>query len=416
MKKARMVVVGDEILIGQIVDTNSATAAKLLATRGVALTGIAVVGDSEDRIVAALRDASDADLVIVSGGLGPTHDDRTRFAVAQFLGTDIRIRPDALAELEAMFAQAGRTLNEANRVQVMIPDGADHLSNRVGTAPGLRFHNNQTTFFCFQGVPGEFRWMCETYVLPFLGDAPAQPAFEILRTFGIPESTLYQHVKPLVDEWKDVWDVAFLPQLESGVDIRITARSRERDARTAAQLCADAIERRYPHSVYARGIVSMEEVVARQLWNLKWTIATAESCTGGLISHRLTNVSGSSAYFIHGIVAYANASKTGLLDVPRDVIERFGAVSEETVRAMAEGIRTNSRAEIGLATTGIAGPTGGTDEKPVGTLFVGLATPDGASAIRGMPLPFQVDRINFKQRAAQIALNLLREYLVTKET
>lgn len=414
----RLVIVGDEILLGQIADTNSATAARMLAPAGVRVVGIEAVGDDEVRIVHALHRAMDADVVIVSGGLGPTHDDRTRFAVGRFLESEVVLNPQALAEIESMYARVNRRMSDANRVQAMFPGGAIYLSNHVGTAPGIRFTKNTTTFFCLQGVPREFRWMMETYIVPYVSEGRARPPvlYKTVRTTGIPESNLYETTKPLVDKLSKDMDIAFLPQFTRGVDVRFSLKPGITDASIdrAVMEFESCVRGKYPAGIYGHDDETMEQAVADLFFKSKTTIATAESCTGGLVAHRLTNVPGSSSYFLQGVTAYSNASKISMLGVRAAVIEQHGAVSEGTAKAMAEGIRQLASSDIGLSTTGIAGPTGGTPEKPVGLLFIGLATPDGTTVIQAVPMPFEVARLDFKERASQLALDEVRKYLINK--
>lgn len=417
---ARLLIVGDEILLGQIADTNSATAARLLAPAGVRIVGIEVVGDDETRIVEAMRRVMDADVVIMSGGLGPTHDDRTRFAVGRFLESDVAMNPQALAEIEAMYARVNRRMSDANRVQAMFPSGSEYLSNHVGTAPGIRFIKNGTTFFCLQGVPREFRWMMETYIVPFVtGGRPRPPVrYKTVRTTGIPESNLYETTKSLVETFSKTLDIAFLPQFTRGVDVRFSLKPGVENVsleNAAAEFEARVLQK-YPLGIYGHDDETMEDALAALLFRTHMTIAAAESCTGGLIAHRLTNVSGSSSYFLQGVTAYSNASKISMLGVDPSVIAQHGAVSEATAKAMAEGVRRVAASDIGLSTTGIAGPTGGTPEKPVGLLYIGLATPDGTHAIKAVPMPFEVNRLDFKERASQLALDEVRKYLIRKTT
>lgn len=419
MLNARLLIVGDEILLGQIADTNSATAARLLAPAGVRVAGIEVVGDDEPRIVEALHRATGVDLVIVSGGLGPTHDDRTRFAVGKFLETEVTLNPRALAEIEAMYARVNRRMSDANRVQAMFPSGTEYLSNHVGTAPGIRFTKNGTTFFCLQGVPREFRWMMETYIVPFVSDGPRPPVrYKTVRTTGIPESNLYETAKSLVETFSKTLDIAFLPQFTRGVDVRFSLKSgvESLSLENAVKEFETCIMQKYPLGIYGHDDATMENAVAELLFRTRLTIATAESCTGGLVAHRLTNVSGSSSYFLQGVTAYSNASKISMLGVDPSVIEQQGAVSEATAKAMAEGIRRTAASDIGLSTTGIAGPTGGTPEKPVGLLYIGLAAAEGTHVIKAVPMPFEVNRLDFKERASQLALDEVRKYLMRRTT
>ncbi|MBX7152308.1 competence/damage-inducible protein A [bacterium] len=419
---AEIIIIGDEILLGLVTDTNSAFIARTFAPLGIAIRRITKVGDKIEDIIRALQQVSpETDIVITGGGLGPTHDDKTRDAVAAFLGTSLQTNPAALDEIKSAYARAKRTMTESNAVQALIPIGADYLSNQLGTAPGIKFHKNQTTFFSLQGVPKELEWMVKHHVVPFVSDKAGKEiiAYRTLRTTGIPESALYEHVKDLVNNFKNQLDIAFLPKLAVGVDVRLTTSARMLPAmaqtliETAQAKFIIKIHEKYPAAVYAFDDDTMENAVAQLLFKTKLTIATAESCTGGLIAHRLTNVSGSSAYFMQGITTYSNESKIQRLNVPEELIRQHGAVSEEVARAMAEGIRKLAGTDIGVSTTGIAGPSGATSEKPVGLIYIGLATSQGTHVIKPLILPFPTDRVTFKERSSQMALNEIRKFLLT---
>lgn len=419
---AEIIIIGDEILLGLVTDTNSAFIARTFAPLGIAIRRITKVGDKIEDIIGALQQVSpDSEIVITSGGLGPTHDDKTREAVAAFLGTSLQTNSAALDEIKSAYARAKRTMTDANAVQALIPTGADYLSNQLGTAPGIKFHKNQTTFFCLQGVPKELESMVKHHVVPFVSNKAGKEiiAYRTLRATGIPESALYEHVKEIIKNFSDQLDIAFLPKLAVGVDVRLTT-SKRMLPETAHALIEDAqtkfinkIHEKYPAAVYAFDDDTMENAVAQLLFKTKLTIATAESCTGGLIAHRLTNISGSSAYFMQGVTAYSNASKTQLLNVHEELIRQHGAVSEEVAKAMAEGVRKLAGTDIGVSTTGIAGPTGGTSEKPVGLAYIGLATKKGTQVIKPLILPFPTDRVTFKERSSQMALNEIRKFLIS---
>ncbi len=417
--KAEILVIGDEILLGQIVDTNSAFIALRLAEFGIRIHRIAKVGDDENAIVDALDDATrHAEIVIACGGLGPTHDDRTRFAVARFLGSELRTNVEALAAITERFVRAGRRMNKANEVQALIPYGAAWLANEVGTAPGLQFARGSTTFFCIQGVPREMEWMMAAHVLPYVRQRASGHVlrWRTIHVTAVPESTLYEGTRDVIQEYRGRVEVAFLPKLSRGVDIRLTVH--DMDADVANRLIPEIegklvarIDERFRHAVYGFDDETMEDVVAELFFRSGKTIATAESCTGGLVAHRLTNVSGSSRYFLQGFTTYSNESKIRELGIDSSLIERYGAVSEEVAAAMAARVR---EVDIGLAVTGIAGPTGGTPEKPVGTVHMALNANDHAEVYRPLVLPYPVQRIEFKERTSQIALDLVRKYLLSR--
>ena len=418
---AEIVVIGDEILLGLITDTNSAYMSRRLAEYGIAVTRVTKVGDRIDDIVQAFEDAGrHADLVVCCGGLGPTHDDKTRDAAAQFLGSELVLNGSALNEIVAMYQKAGRTMSETNRVQAMIPRGANYLSNSRGTAPGLTFTKGSVTYFCVQGVPKEMEWMTENYVIPFVKNIGHSTVlkYRTIRTANSPESTLYEKTKDVVEQFQDRLDIAFLPQMTRGVDIRLT--SIIHSAEKAAELIGEAertfvacIHQYFNGAVYGFDDETLEQNLANLFFETQKTIATAESCTGGLIAHRLTNVSGSSSYFIQGVTAYSNESKMKLLNVPEEVLISRGAVSEDVAKAMAENVRKLAGTDLGLSTTGIAGPTGATPNKPVGLAYIGFSTAEATISVKLTPLPYAIDRLVFKERLSQLALDIVRKYLIT---
>jgi nicotinamide-nucleotide amidase len=420
--KAEVLIIGDEILLGQIVDTNSVFIARRLAEFGVRIHRIAKVGDDESAIVDALDDATrHAEIVIACGGLGPTHDDRTRSAVARFLGSELRTNAEALAAITERFVRAGRRMSKANEVQALVPDGAAWLANDVGTAPGLQFSKGATTFFCIQGVPREMEWMVATHVLPYVRQRVSGHVlrWRTIHVTAVPESTLYDGTRDVIREYRGRVEVAFLPKLSRGVDLRLTVH--DMDADTANRLIAEMegklvarIDEKFRHAVYGFDDETMEDVVAELFFRSGKTIATAESCTGGLVAHRLTNISGSSRYFLQGFTTYSNESKIRELGIDASLIERYGAVSEEVAAAMAVRVREVAGSDIGLAVTGIAGPTGGTPEKPVGTVHIALKADDHAEVYRPLVPPYPVQRIEFKERTSQIALDLVRKYLLSR--
>ncbi len=417
---AQIIIIGDELLLGLIRDTNSGYLIRELTALGVTVTRVITVGDDTEAITGAFRAAaSGSDIVISCGGLGPTHDDRTRFAVAAFLNTPLQMNAEALEEINQIYRRSGRTMSESNRIQAMIPAGARYLTNPMGTAPGITFQFGQTTYYILQGIPREMEAMFEKHIRPALADpyAGKRILFRTIRTTGIPESVLYESVKDAVERYSEKLSVAFLPKLTVGVDIRLTAanasdRDRPQLLTTALQEFTGLINSKWNHAVYGYDEETIEAKVADLLFKTGRTIATAESCTGGLIAHRLTNIPGSSKYFLQGMITYSNESKIKQLGVHETVLQQYGAVSEATAIAMAEGIRKLTGADIGLAVTGIAGPSGGTESKPVGTVYIALAAEQKTEVGRPFKLLFEVDRISFKERTAQFALDTVRKHLL----
>ncbi|MFQ5991507.1 MAG: competence/damage-inducible protein A [Nitrospiraceae bacterium] len=427
MRRGEIIAIGSELLLGGRLDTNSLFLTEELAGVGVEVRFKTAVGDEEDEIAAAIKSAVQrADIVILTGGLGPTSDDRTRQAVARATKRPLHRRVEAFEGMRRRMAVWGRTPSAAHRRQALIPSGADVLANPVGSAPGFCLMWRGCLLCALPGVPAEAKGMFVESVLPRLAATPDthRGAFverQMLHTFGVPESEVEERIKGLVPSVRGVR----LGLLSSplGVTISLTAfRSKGTAGKKRAASPLDDLVRNMRKRIgtwlYAEGTETMEEVVGRRLSTRGLTIAVAESCTGGLIGHRLTQVAGSSAYLDRVVVSYSNQSKVELLGVPDDLIAQHGAVSPEVAGAMASGIRLRSRVNIGLSITGIAGPEGGTPKKPVGLVYVGLDS--AISSQRSQPeaghprveeFRFHGDRHTIKLRASQAALDVLRRWL-----
>lgn len=413
---AETIAIGSELLLGGRVDTNSLYIADCLATCGVELRYKTVVGDDLPDMVAVLKTAARrARVVIITGGLGPTVDDLTREAVAEATGHRLVRRKAALDEMTARLAQWGRTPTKSQFRQAMIPSGADIVSNPVGTAPGFVLVWNGTFFAALPGVPREMEPMFHEGVLPRLQAwmptqkvKPAVPMMRrVLHTSGVPESVVDQKLEGLLPPSSPVQLGIYASPME--VMVSLTGPAGPDGARDLEQLFEEA-HARLGDIVYGQEEDTMESVVGRLLTDRDMTVALAESCTGGLIGHRLTQVPGSSSYVDRGVVCYSNRAKVDLLGVPSELIDRHGAVSAEVAAAMARGIRERSGVSVGLSVTGIAGPGGATDTKPVGLVYVGL---DGGAG-QAMTKEFRFhggDRNVIKQRSSQAALDLLRRWL-----
>jgi nicotinamide-nucleotide amidase len=403
--------IGDELLIGQIINTNQAFIGERLNSIGIDVLEMVTVGDDMTVILNAFRRAWDAtEAVIVTGGLGPTHDDITKKAIAEFFGTELVSDPALRRHLETVMAKRGLPWTTAAEDQTLLPRGAATFPNPVGTAAGIRMSRDGKQMFVLPGVPYEMKEMIDQSVIPFLTPLAggAAIAHRTLRTTGIPESFLAQQLGNL-DEILQGSKLAFLPSA-GAVRMRITVHAPSADeARTRADQVELRIRAKVGKHIYGTGEQELEDALGALLLERKLTIAVAESCTGGLVAHRLTNVSGSSGYFERGVVTYSNPSKTDLLGVPEGLITSHGAVSKEVATAMAEGIRRAARTDIGLSTTGIAGPTGGTPEKPVGLVYVGYADASGSLA---MKFTFGEGRARVKERASQAAMELVRRKLL----
>lgn len=408
--RAIVIAVGSELTSGLTLDTNSQHIAMRLARLGVVTLAHHVADDHQGRLAAALRAAADqADLVIVSGGLGPTADDISRQALAEAMGVDLVLDEAALEEISAFFRQRGRTMNPSNRAQAMTPRGARAIRNPVGTAPGLHARLGQAEVYVMPGVPSEMRHMLDHDILPQLqrrGDA-GRLAFRAVHTFGAGESDVAARIADLMGRESN--PLVGTTVAAGLVSVRITAVAEgEQAADELAEQMVRTVRGRLAELAFGVDDETLSGVVGRALRHRGATLAVAESCTGGLLGELLTAVSGSSDYFAGGVISYANRIKTELLGVPPELIERHGAVSEPVVEAMAKGVRRRLRADYALAVTGIAGPTGGTADKPVGLVYAALAGPDGAAVRRNV---FPGDRDIVRLRSALTALNMLRLHL-----
>ena len=411
---AEILSTGEEICRGSVIDTNAAHIARRLEAMGIAVRRHVCVGDGLDDISRALAEmGTRADLVVVTGGLGPTQDDRTARAAAAAAGVDWDLNRAALAAMETFFKTRGWPMTDANRKQARLPRGADWLANSLGTAPGFGLTMGRCRFYFLPGVPREMRQMLETAVLPDLEQRLGQPRSigrtRTLVTFGLGESATADQL----DGFKNSF-----PDLAIGFQIRfpeILVRIYGRDESVRRLEGRLDKAQRWACEKLGERVVSltggtMAEAVGGMLSGQGATLALAESCTGGLMSHWLTDVPGSSDYFRFSGVVYANDAKTSVLGVSETTLARFGAASRETARAMADGARRIAGTDWGLATTGIAGPGGGSTEKPVGTVCIGLAGPHGVDAF-GHHFHFG-DRNMNKQIFAVTALDRLRRALL----
>jgi nicotinamide-nucleotide amidase len=411
--KAEVLTIGDELLRGEIVDSNKAFLSDRLLSLDVETHYHASVRDvPEDMIDAFQRAAERSDIVLVSGGLGPTRDDLTSEVLAQAFGREMRLDENALAGIRAFFAAVGREMTENNASQAWFPDGAEVLANPIGTAPGFMLDVKSAVFFCMPGVPREMMRMMDEQVLPRVAarlsrSQPLVVRARLLRTFGMGESTLDAELADIAASGDVV--LGFRTAFPDNY-LRPVAR-----AATAAQADAlidrvcDAIRARLGALVYGEGEETLEQVVGELLRGRKARVAVAESCTGGLVAAKLTDVPGSSEYFVGGVVAYADAAKRELLGVPEALLAQHGAVSEPVARAMAEGARTRFSADIAVATTGISGPGGGSEAKPVGLVYVALADAQGTHCDHFV---FPLDRTRHRQLTAQVALDWIRRRLL----
>jgi nicotinamide-nucleotide amidase len=409
--KAEIIAVGSELLTPYRLDTNSLFLTDELNKLGIRVIHKAVVGDSPDEMRSSFRHALDrAELIIASGGLGPTDDDRTRETVAELLRRNLRLDEGILRGIQERFRRFGRAMPEINARQAMVPEGATILPNPRGTAPGLWLEASGHVLVLLPGVPNELRAMFETEVRPRLAKLGDHEHLftRDLRITGLPESEVEQRVRPLYTLYPDTETTI----LSSPTGIQLHPRIWSDDAAKAEKLLDEIVERMalaLGEHLYSMSGESLEEVVSRALTENRSTIAVAESCTGGMLAERLTNVPGSSNYFVGGVVCYANELKTALVGVPPELIESKGAVSTEVALALAEGIRKRTGATLGVGVTGIAGPGGGTPEKPVGLVHISIADERGP---RERAFRFPGDRDRIRIQASQTALDTVRRYFL----
>lgn len=405
---------GDEIRSGALIDSNSAYIAQTLMDEGVAITRHHCVGDDLDGLVAILNEiAARADVAVVTGGLGPTSDDLTTQAAAKAAGVGLELDPEALKIVEAFFRARGREITEISRKQAFLPSGAECLANPIGTAAGFHLLIKGCSFYFLPGVPREMRRMLAECVLPHmtrsLGHARRNYRIQTISTFGLTESVTAERLYG--------FETAF-PAISLGLRARFPEiqiklyvhGSNENKLQTRLTPAADWVTERMAEHVFSRDGQSMQAVIGELLNKKRESLALAESCTGGLISHLLTDVPGSSDYFLFSGVTYSNAAKQKVLGVSADTLKQHGAVHEDTAKEMAVGARKLCGATYGLSTSGIAGPTGSSPDKPVGTVCIGLAAPQQAEGYRFTFL--NLSRPMNKEIFAMTAMDVLRRHLL----
>ena len=409
--RARLVSSGEELLLGHLVDTNAAWLAGQVTSLGGSVEGVRTVGDRQADIEEAIREsARGADAVVMTGGLGPTEDDRARHALAAVLGTVLDEDAESWAAIQRRFAAMSRPCGDANRVQALVPRGARPLSNPRGTAPGLEARVGGCRVFALPGVPHEMRGMWADHVAPALAarGAAGSVLARRLRVYGLGESVVGERVRAWMRPGGAVQAGTTVADMMTTVRLVARADGAEAARRALDAAWAEVRALLEPH-VVGEEDDTLADAAARLLAARGQTLAVAESCTGGLLADAFIQAPGASDWFLEGVVAYANAAKTSRLGVCPALLERHGAVSGEVARAMAAGCRAQSGADWALATTGVAGPGGGTVPKPVGLVWVALAGPAGVEAREHR---FADDRGENRRRAVNAALDLLRQALL----
>ena len=411
--KAEIISIGNELLAGITVNTDAAYLAKQLRSVGVETFWITTIADQKEDILAALKTASQrARVVISTGGLGPTPDDITKRTICEFFGVQLKFDAQVFEDVRRFVTKRKFFLNQVNREQAVIPECDRVLRNLKGTAPGLYFNRNEVHYFFLPGVPHEVYHLTEKDILPMLKEIfNLQPLkTHLLRTTGIPESRIIEKIGDLVETYKNI-RMAFLPRFR-GVDLRFTAP--DNNARTLSDFDAlvNGVRQRLRKYIFTEDEMEIEEIIGRILKLKLFTLSVAESFTGGLIGDMITNIPGSSDYFLGDAVTYSNESKMKLLGVQAQTLEKFGAVSKETVTEMVRGVQKLFGSKCAVATTGIAGPTGATETKPIGLCYIAARVGDEE---RVMKFEFGTERIMNKRRGAIAALELLRRLLLKIE-
>ncbi len=421
--KIEIISIGDELIYGRIVDTNSAFLAGVFIEEGLTVCFQTVVGDDINDIKSAFDIATTrADIVIATGGLGPTKDDLTRDAIAGLCEIDMELDNEVWDDIKARFSKRGIAMSETNKVQAMVPKGAEVIPNNTGTAPGLFIKFKHSVIILLPGVPYEMKLMVHDWALPRVkklinrdnNSSESSPdKFKLIKeinTYGLSESSLGEKIGHVMGPDKN--PLVGTQASITGIKVRLCAKAAAREELTALVEGAEReIKNCLGNAVFGEGDLKLEEAVYNLLKDNNMTIAIAESCTGGLIASLLTDISGISQFLLEGVVAYSNNAKINILNVPEDIIIKHGAVSSETAVAMAAGARNLSGADIGIATTGIAGPTGETPGKPVGLVRMAV---DIKGSITEEKRVFSGNRVNIKNRAAYYSLNMLRLRLVHK--
>lgn len=410
--EAEIITIGDEILIGQTVDTNSAWMGQQLNDVGVDVDRVVSIRDTKEAIIEALENVKPTtQLVLMTGGLGPTKDDITKYTLQDYFGGDLVFNQEAYDNVERIFKMFKKEVIEVNRLQAMVPSTCTMLLNEMGTAPGMLFERNGVYYVSMPGVPYEMKHLVRRHVLPLIKEKlnTGVVIHRTILTQGVGESFLAEMIKDWQDGLHEEISLAYLPSAGM-VKMRLTVKGRDEQFLTG--LIEDALSQLLPKiekHVYGTENDTLESVVGTLLKNKNATLATAESCTGGNIARLLTSIPGSSAYFIGSVVAYHNTIKQNMLEVSEDDLQSYGAVSEPVVSQMAKGAKEKFGTDYAIATSGVAGPDGGTKNKPVGTIWIAVAGPDKVITRK---FNFGNNRQRNIQKTSFMALNMLREELM----
>ena len=417
MTRASICTIGDEILIGQIVDTNSSHIAQALETAGIKVTGMLSIGDDHDCIIRTLQDElSKNEIVITTGGLGPTKDDITKNALACLSGSKtFKVDQTQLDIVHNILSSRGLDILDINLAQASVPETCDVIPNRKGTAPIMVFRfpeerfGHKASLYSLPGVPYEALGALNDVIMDIKAfHALSDICHKTIMTYGMAESALSKKIEKWEDSLPSDMHLAYLPNQITGVRLRLSSYGGSEESMT---LQMEALKSILGETVYSDQDDTLQDCLGRILSAAGKTISTAESCTGGTISQLITSVPGSSGYFLGGVTSYANSVKTGVLGVPSEIIERYGAVSSECVAAMAEGVRKLTGSDYSVATSGIAGPGGGTVDKPVGLAWIGVSSQNGTET---MKVQYKGDRKRNIERTAAFALNAIRKKILNE--
>lgn len=404
--RCELLSVGTEILLGDIVNTNAQFLAKELASMGIDIYYQSVVGDNKERMLQAFKEGlSRSDMIITTGGLGPTKDDMTKELACEYFGYKCELHEESLESIKEYFRRMGREFVESNEKQAYFPKEAIILKNNAGTAPGAIIKKDDKTIIVLPGPPSEMKRMFNESVRPYLEKLTDYTIVsEVVRIHGVGESKVEELVQDLIDNGKNPTVAPYAKEGE--VTLRVTAKAKTKEeGEKLIDPVLTEIKNRLGDSIYNIGEEGLNLTVAKLLVDKKLTIGTSESCTGGLLGAGLIDYPGISSSFLEGAITYSNEAKIKTLGVKKETLEKFGAVSEETAREMAEGIRKRCGADIGVSTTGIAGPDGGTDDKPVGLVYIGLSIGDKTIVTRNV---FNGDRNSVRRRACLKAFDMIR--------
>jgi nicotinamide-nucleotide amidase len=409
MQKAYLITVGDELLIGQVIDTNSAWLGQKLNEHGLEVVGKLAVGDKKEQIVQAIATGFNlADLVLMTGGLGPTKDDITKLGICQFFGVEMVFSESTYNNIVTFFKKLNRPLSESHKKQCYMPSNASLLNNKMGTAPGMLFHYNNKLLISMPGVPYEMKSIMEDEVFHLLANSEQSIVHKTLMTSGKGETEIEDKIAHIVDMFPSHIKIAYLPSL-GVVRLRLTGKSNHKKTLAdEVEHFALKIKNELGGIVYADEDINLESYLLKLFNQKKLTLSTAESCTGGFLAHRITSIPSSSSYYKGSIISYSNEIKISHLHVASAILEKFGAVSKETVEAMVKGALQHLDTDVAVAISGIAGPDGGSEEKPVGTIWIAVAN---YSAVESIKIKASKDRLKNIEYASTIAMNFIRIFV-----